>query len=219
MVLQHQRADPFQRLLDGVHLTHHVDAVGVVVHHALNAAHVAFDALQPVEYLSLLFVLHHLRVPCGLPHPPGGGVLRVYHIDHPNVKYALMHFGLTGCKRQVRPGSARGADSEYPDPRLPPNQRFWSPENRESRRSADSENPESAPSSRSAVLVPASLAGYLTGWALPLCLRKIMPASNASPGAANASKATTGRVPPFSACKPVSSTAVGGPEETSSLAT
>src|SRR5699024_7553617 len=36
-----------QRLGDGAHLSEHVDAVGVLIHHTRDAAHLALDAAQP----------------------------------------------------------------------------------------------------------------------------------------------------------------------------
>src|SRR3990170_1308533 len=65
MVFQECRVHPVERPLDGQHLLHDIDAIGVVFDHALDAAHVAFDAAQARQDLLPLLsrtALHR----CGL---------------------------------------------------------------------------------------------------------------------------------------------------------
>src|SRR5690606_16356346 len=66
VVVEHHRADFVQRRLDGFDLLDDVDAVGVVVHHALDAFEVAGGAGQSPAYVGPCFFVHHMRSPVTL---------------------------------------------------------------------------------------------------------------------------------------------------------
>src|SRR5690606_12482881 len=95
MGVQHASADLLQRPLDGHDLVHHVDAVGALLHHALHTAHMAFDALQPADYV-LGFRGHALRSPLTsyrLTPTPLGGVASTSPPGPPAVKRAPTQAG------------------------------------------------------------------------------------------------------------------------------
>ena len=50
VILQQLTPHPAQRLLHRLHLGQHVGTVTLVLDHALEAAHLALDAAEPVEY-------------------------------------------------------------------------------------------------------------------------------------------------------------------------
>lgn len=69
VIRQHDRVELFQRRLHSLRLLDDVNAVGIVFYHALHAANVALDGLEPVE--QVFFVsLHPQKY---TPPPLGGG--------------------------------------------------------------------------------------------------------------------------------------------------
>src|SRR5580658_9704901 len=58
VAFQQLTLDPRQRGAHGSELGHHVDAVALVLHHARDPAHLALDALQPVQQTGLGLGIH-----------------------------------------------------------------------------------------------------------------------------------------------------------------
>src|SRR5262249_3889257 len=66
MILQHDLLDPAQGGADRGDLRHHVDAIAIALHHAREAAHLAFDPGETLQAVLLGVLLH------GLTYTPMG---------------------------------------------------------------------------------------------------------------------------------------------------
>ena len=60
MILQRQRADTLECLLNGLNLLQDIHAVDILFDHALDAANVAFDAFQSIDNGAFLLRVKHV---------------------------------------------------------------------------------------------------------------------------------------------------------------